>query len=144
MTAIQGDGWAPLPVAPVHEPAMARLPTGRHAVKKLAKQVGLDRRGASRNRAGGFDAAHHRQGMFKAGLIPTIHEKPRHRKTTTRARQRFVNAAIQALRRRGERTIAGEDPCKRWLRRVDHSQPRHDGMQLLAYPLMNLREFCGT
>ena len=82
--------------------------------------------------------------MFKAGLIPHINEKPRNRKTTTRGRTRFFNAAIQALSRRVERTLAWEDQFKRLRRRFEHIQQRHYGMKLMAYTLINLRAFCGA
>jgi hypothetical protein len=101
-------------------------------------------RGASLNLDGGFDAAHNRQGIVHAGLLPNIPENPRHRKTTQRGRKRLVNAAIQALRRRVERPLAWADQGKRLLRRFKRSQQRHYGMQLLAYTLINLRSFCGV
>jgi transposase len=144
ITDTQGDVLAPVPMAPVHETDMVRFPEGLNALKQVAKEGGLDLRGAYLNRDGGFDAAHHRQGMFNAGLIPHIPENPRHRKRAKRGRQHFFNEAIQALRVRVERTCAWEDTCKRLLRRFEHIQQRHDGMKLMAYTLINLREFCGT
>ena len=82
--------------------------------------------------------------LFHAGLIPTIQEHPRHRKTTKRGRQRVFNAAIQARRMHVERTCAWEDTFKRRLLRFDRRQQRHYGMKLMAYTLINLREFCGV
>jgi hypothetical protein len=144
MTDTHGDGLAPLPGAPVNETHMALLPKGLQALKKLAKQVGLDLRGASLNLAGGFDSAHNRKCIFNAGLIPNINENPRNRKTTKRGRKRFFNEAIHALRMRVERTFAWEDKFKRLLLRFEHIQQRHYGMKLMAYTLINLREFCDT
>jgi hypothetical protein len=43
-----------------------------------------------------------------------------------------------------ERTCAWEDTFKRLLLRVDRRQQRHYGMKLMAYTLINLREFCGV
>jgi len=131
-------------VAPVNETDRVLLPEGLPALKKVAQEVGGDLRGASRNRDGGVDAAHHRQCMFTAGLIPHIPENPRTRKRPKRGRQRLLNAAIQALRMRGERTFAWEDKCKRLLRRFACIQQRHDGMKLMASTLSNLRAFCGV
>jgi hypothetical protein len=54
------------------------------------------------------------------------------------------HAAIQALRRRGARPVAWEDTCQRLRLRLERLQQRHYGMQGLAYPLLNLRTFCGT
>ena len=82
--------------------------------------------------------------MFNAGLIPNITEHPRHRKTTKRGRERLFDAAIHALRRRVERTLAWEDKGKRLLLRFERIQQRHSGMKLLAYTLINLRSFCGV
>jgi hypothetical protein len=144
MTDNHGYVLAPLPVAPVNETDMALLPKGLQALKKLAKQVGLDLRGAYLNLDGGFDSAHNRKCIFNAGLIPNINENPRNRKTTKRGRKRFFNEAIHALRMRVERTFAWEDKFKRLLLRFEHIQQRHYGMKLMAYTLINLREFCGT
>jgi transposase len=131
-------------VAPVNETDMILLPKGLKALKKVAKKVGLDLRGASLNLDGGFDSAHNRKCIFNAGMIPNIKENPRHRKTTKRGRKRFFNEAIHALRMRVERTFAWEDKFKRLLLRFERIQQRHYGMKLMAYTLMNLREFCGT
>jgi hypothetical protein len=139
-----GSVLAPLPVAPVNETDMVLLPKGLQALKKVAKQVGLDLKGAYLNLDGGFDSAHNRKCIFNAGLIPNITEDPRNRKTTKRGRKRFFNEAIHALRMRVERTFAWEDTFKRLLLRFEHIQQRHYGMKLMAYTLMNLREFCGT
>ena len=139
-----GSVLAPVPVAPVNETDMVLLPQGLHALKQVAKEVGLDVRGAYLNLDGGCDAAHNRKCIFKAGMIPNIKENPRNRKTTKRGRKRLFNAAIHALRMRVERTFAWEDKFKRLLLRVERIQQRHYGMQLMAYTLINLREFCGT
>jgi hypothetical protein len=104
----------------------------------------VDLRGALPNLDGGCDAAHHRQGMFHAGMIPNIPENPRNRKGTKRGRKRLFNAAIHALRLRVERTLAWEDTFKRRLLRFERLQQRHDGMKLLGYTLINLRAFCGV
>jgi transposase len=123
---------------------MVLFPEGLKALKEVAKEVGLDLRGAYLNLDGGFDAAHNRKGMFHAGLIPNIKEHPRNRKALKRGRKRLFNEAIHALRMRVERTFAWEDKVKRLLLRFERSQQRHYGMKLLAYTLINLRKFCGT
>jgi transposase len=122
---------------------MTLLPESLKALKQVAKQVGLDLRGASLNLDGGFDSAHNRQCMFNAGLSPNIKENPRNRKTPKRGRKRCFNEAIHALRMRVERTFAWEDTFKRLLLRFERIQQRHYGMKLMAYTLMNLRAFCG-
>jgi len=130
-------------VAPVNETDMVLLPQGLNALKQVAKQVGLDLRGAYFNLDGGFDSAHNRTCIFNAGLIPNIKEHPRNRKTPKRGRKLFFNEAIHALRMRVERTFAWEDTFKRLLLRFERIQQRHYGMKLMAYTLINLRAFCG-
>jgi hypothetical protein len=84
------------------------LSSGLQALKQVAKEVGLDLRGASLNLDGSFDFAHNRQMIFNAGLIPNIKENPRNRKITKRGRKRFFNEVIHTLRMRVERTCAWE------------------------------------
>jgi hypothetical protein len=135
---------APVPVAPVNETDMVLLPQGLHALKEVAKEVGLDLRGAYLNLDGGFDSTHNRTCIFNAGMIPNSKENPRNRKGTKRGRKRLFNAAIHALRMRVERTFAWEDKCKRLLVRFERIQQRHYGMKLLGYTMINLRAFCGV
>src|SRR5207248_10528629 len=90
----------PVPVAPVNETDMVLLPEGLKALKRVAKEVGLDLRGAYLNLDGGCDSAHYRKCIFNAGLIPNIKENPRNRKHTKRGRKRLFNATIHALRMR--------------------------------------------
>jgi transposase len=59
-------------------------------------------------------------------------------------RKRLFNAAIHVLRTRVDRTFAWEDKFKRLLLRFEHLQQRHFGMKLMAYTLINVREFCGA
>jgi hypothetical protein len=82
--------------------------------------------------------------MFNAGMIPDIKENPRNRKHMKRGRKRLFNATIHALSTRVDRTFAWEDKFKRLLLRLEHIQQRHFGMTLLAYTLINVREFCGA
>jgi hypothetical protein len=76
MTENQGYVLAPVPVAPVNETDMVLFPEGLQALKKVAKEVGLDLRGAYLNLDGGFDSAHNRKCIFNAGMIPNIKENP--------------------------------------------------------------------
>ena len=123
---------------------MVRLPEGRQAGKKVAKQAGVDLRDAYVTLDAGCDATDHRTGMFNAGMIPNITEPPRHRKRPKRGRKRFFNAAIHALRTRVDRTLAWEDKFKRRRLRFEHMPQRHFGMTLMAYTLIKVRGFCGA
>jgi hypothetical protein len=144
LTDNHGYVLAPVPVAPVNETDMVLLPKSLKALKQVAKEVGLDLRGASLNLDGGFDSIANRKCMFNAGLIPNIPENPRNRKGTKRGRKRLFNAALHTLRLRVERTFAWEDKFKRLLLRFERIQQRHYGMKLMAYTLINLRAFCGA
>jgi hypothetical protein len=121
---------------------MVLLPQGLNVLKQVAKEVGLDLRGAYVNLDGGFDSTRNRKSIFNAGMVPNILENPRNRKRTKRGRKRLFNAAIHALRMRVERTFAWEDKFKRLLLRFEHIQQRHYGMKVMAYTLINLRAFC--
>jgi hypothetical protein len=61
---------------------MVLFPEGLKALKEVAKEIGLDLRGAYLNLDGGFDSTRNRKCIFNAGLIPNINENPRNRKTT--------------------------------------------------------------
>jgi hypothetical protein len=135
---------APVPVAPVNETDMVLLPESLRALKKVAKEVGLDLRGAYLNLDGGFESTRNRKCIFNAGLIPNNPENPRNRKHPKRGRKRLFDAAIHVLRMRVERTSAWEDKFKRLLLRFERIQQRHYGMKLMAYTLINLRGFCGV
>jgi transposase len=123
---------------------MILLPEGLKALKRMAKTVGFDLGGAYLNLDAGFDSTHNRKCIFNAGMIPNIKENPRNRKRIKRGRKRLFNAAIHALRTRVDRTFAWEDQFKRLLLRFECIQQRHFGMKLMAYTLINVREFCGA
>ncbi len=59
---------------------MVLLPKGLKALKEVAKEVGLDLRGAYVNLDDGFDSRANRKCIFNAGMIPNIKENPRNRK----------------------------------------------------------------
>jgi hypothetical protein len=144
MTDNHGYVLSPLPVAPVNKTDMILRADGLKALKRVAKMLGLVLAGAYLNLDAGFDSTYKRKLIFNAGMIPNIKENPRNRKHTKRGRKRLFNEAIHALRTRVDRTFAWEDTFKRVLLRFEHLQQRHFGMKLLAYTLINVREFCGA
>ena len=146
MAITDNNGYvvSPLPIAPVNEADMVLLPEGLKALKRVAKLTGLVLKDSYLNLDGGFDSKANRKAIFNAGMIPNIKENPRNRKTTKRGRKRLFNEAIHALRARVERTFAWEDKFKRLLLRFERIQQRHFGMKLMAYTLINVREFCGA
>jgi transposase len=134
---------APLTIAPVNEVDMVLLPAGLKDLKRVARAVGLDVTGAVLNLDAGFDSKANRKCVFNAGLKPNIKENPRNRQQPQRGRNRFVAERLYKLRFTVERTFAWEDKFKRLLLRFETKQIRHLGFKLLAFTLINLRDFCG-
>ena len=91
----------------------------------------------------GFDSKTNRKCIFNAGLRPNIKENPRNRQKPKRGRKRFFADALYKLRFIVERTFAWEDKFKRLLLRFETKQIHHLGFKLIAFTLINLREFCG-
>ena len=141
---VENHGYvlSPLTVAPVNEVDMGLLPQGLKALNHVTREAGLERSGAVLNLDAGFDSKAHRKSVFTAGLKPNIKENPRNRQTPKRGRKRFCDAALYKLRFLVERTFAWEDQCKRLLLRFETKQSHHLGFKLIAFTLINLREFC--
>jgi transposase len=133
---------APLTIAPVNEVDMVLLPAGLKDLNRVARAVGLDVTGAVLNLDAGFDSKANRKCVFNAGLKPNIKENPRNRQQPKRGRKRFFDEMLYKLRFTVERTFAWEDKFKRLLLRFETKQIRHLGFKLLAFTLINLREFC--
>ena len=74
---------------------------------------------------------------------PHYAEQPCTHKRPKRAGKRLGNAAIHALRLRGERTCAWAGPCRRLLRHGAPRPQRHAGMQCVASPLCHWCACCG-
>jgi hypothetical protein len=134
---------SPLTVAPVNEVDLGLLPKGLKDLKRVALAVGLDVTGAVLNLDAGFDSKANRKCIFTAGLTPNSKENPRHRQKPKRGRKRFFDEILYKLRFTVERTFAWEDKFKRLLLRFETKQVHHLGFKLLAFTLINLREFCG-
>ncbi|HKA53178.1 MAG TPA: transposase, partial [Candidatus Binatia bacterium] len=98
--------------------------------------------GAVLNLDAGFDSKANRKGVFNAGLKPNSKENPRNRQKPKRGRKRFFDTALYKLRFIVERTFAWEDKFKHLLLRFETKQSRHLGFKLIAFTLINLREFC--
>jgi len=134
---------SPLTVAPVNEVDLVLLPDGLTDLKRVAREAGLDVTGAVLNLDAGFDSKANRKSVFKVGLKPNSKENPRNRQTPKRGRKRFFDDALYKLRFIVERTFAWEDKFKRLLLRFETKHIRHLGFKLIAFTLINLREFCG-
>jgi hypothetical protein len=134
---------SPLTIAPVNEVDLMLLPAGLKDLKRVACEAGLDLTGAVLNLDAGFDSKANRKSVYNAGLKPNIKENPRNRQKPKRGRQRFFDEVLYKLRFIVERTFAWEDKFKRLLLRFETKQNRHLGFKLIAFTLINLREFCG-
>lgn len=145
IAVVENHGYvlSPLTMAPVNEVDMGLLPEGLNALKRVAREAGLDLAGAVLNLDAGFDSKANRKGVFNAGLKPNIKENPRNRQKPTRGRKRFFDVALYKLRFIVERTFAWEDKFKRLLLRFETKQSHPLGFKLIAFTLINLREFCG-
>ena len=141
---VENHGYvlSPLTMAPVNEVDMVLLPDGLKDLKRVTREAGLKVTGAVLNLDAGFDSKANRKSVFNAGLKPNIKENPRNRQTPKRGRKRFFNGALYKLRFIVERTFAWEDKFKRLLLRFETRQSHHLGFKLLAFTLINLREFC--
>jgi len=118
------------------------LPDGLKDLKRVARAVGLKLTGAVLNLDAGFDSKANRKSIFNAGMKPNIKENPRNRKKPKRGRKRFFDEVLYQLRFAIERTFAWEDKFKRLLLRFETKQKYHLGFKLIAFTLINLREFC--
>ena len=134
---------SPLTIAPVNEVDMVLLPQGLKDLKRVARAAGLTLPGAVLNLEAGFDSKTNRKCIFNAGLRPNIKENPRNRQKPKRGRKRFCDDALYKLRFIVERTFAWEDKFKRLLLRFETKQIHPLGFKLIAFTLINLREFCG-
>ena len=134
---------SPLTIAPVNEVDIVLLPQGLKDLKRVARAAGLTLPGAVLNLDAGFDSKTNRKCIFNAGLRPNIKENPRNRQKPKRGRKRFFDDALYKLRFIVERTFAWDDKFKRLLLRFETKQIHHLGFKLIAFTLINLREFCG-
>jgi transposase len=118
------------------------LPDGIKDLKRVAASAGLDLEGATLNLDAGFDSKANRKCIFNAGVKPNIKENSRNRKITKRGRKRLFDDALYLIRFTIERVFAWEDKFKRLALRYETKQKRHLGFKLIAFSLINLREFC--
>jgi transposase len=142
---VENHGYvlSPLTIAPVNEVDLVLLPEGLKDLKRVVRAAGLAVSGAVLNLDAGFDSKANRKCVFNAGLKPNIKENPRNRQKPKPGRKRFFDNALYKLRFIVERTFAWEDKFKRLLLRFETKQSHPLGFKLIAFTLINLREFCG-
>jgi hypothetical protein len=139
----RGNVLSPVRIAPVNEVDIVLLPDRLKDLKGVTREVGLDLTGAVLNLDAGFDSKGNRKCVFNAGMKPNIKENPRNRKKPKRGSKRFFDEVLYQLRFTIERAFAWEDKFKRLLLRFETKQICHLGFKLIAFTLINPREFCG-
>jgi transposase len=138
----QGYVLSPLTIAPVNRSDSVLLPDGIKDLKRVAAGADLDLKGTMLNLDAGFDSKANRKCIFNAGMKPNIKENPRNRKTIKRGRKRFFDGALYQMRFTIGHVFAWEDKFKRLVLRYETKQKRHLGFKLIAFSLINLREYC--
>ena len=137
-----GHVLAPFPVAPVNVNDCVLLPDSLSELMRITRRIGVSLKGSILNLDGVFDSKKNRKAIFNRGLVPNIRENRRNRKKTKPGPKRMFDQAVHALRLAIERTFAWEDKFKRLLLRFERIQSRHLSFKLVAYALINLRQFC--
>lgn len=141
---VENNGYviAPFPVAPVNVSDTILLPDSLNELMRIVRKLGLSVKGSILNLDGIFDSKKNRKSIRNRGMIPNIPENKRNRKRPKPGPKRFFDAAVHQLRSVVERTFAWEDKYRPLLLRFERIQSRHYGFKLIAYALINLREFC--
>jgi transposase len=144
LAIVDNNGYiiAPYTIAPANKNDCILLPDSLGHLSHIARKVGLSIKGSILNLDGGFDSKKNRKHIFNRGMIPNIPENKRNRKKTKRGRKRLFDEAVHNLRLTVERTFAWEDKFKRLLLRFERIQSRHFTFKLLAYTMINIRQFC--
>ena len=141
---VDNNGYilAPYTIAPVNINDCILLPNSLAHLSNIARTIGFSIKGSMLNLDGAFDSGKNRNLIFNRGMVPNIPENKRNRKKTKRGRKRLFDAAVHQLRLTVERTFAWEDKFKRLLLRFERIQSRHFTFKLLAYTMINIRQFC--
>lgn len=121
---------------------MVFLPDSLNGLSRLGREVGIDFKNSTLNLDAGFDSKRNRKCVFNHGLKPNIKENKRNRKKPKRGRKRFFDQELYDLRFVIERSFAWKDKFKRLLLRFECLSKLHAGFKLLAFTLVNLRDFC--
>jgi len=146
MAIVDNNGYilSPMTVDSVNRHDTILLPKSLNHLSQLKKSIGLELKGTLFNLDAGFDSLINRKYIFNRQMKPNIKENPRNRQQPKRGRKRLFDKEIYSLRYCVERTFAWQDKFKRLLIRFETIQARHQAFKLIAYTLINLREFCTT
>ena len=134
---------APFLAAPGNASEMTLFPNAFKALKKIIKQLGISIAGSIMSLDAGYDSRANRKEIFNAGMVPNIKENPRNRNNPKRGRPRLYREYIfQERFKTIERDFAWEDKFRKLVIRYERHSCIHYGFKLLAYALINLRNFC--
>jgi transposase len=134
---------APFVAAPGNRNESPLLKAALLQVTRMAKTVGLDLNKTLVSLDRVYDSRANRKTIFNRGMIPSIPENRRGRKTPERGRKRFYDPALfQERFFTIERVFAWEDKFKRLLLRFERISQLHYALKTLAYTMINLRHFC--
>jgi hypothetical protein len=136
---------APFLAAPGNRNESPMLIESLHPLRDIAGKVGLDLQGTVMSLDGVYDSRRNRKAIFNAGMVPNIPFNKRNRKKPKPGPKRLFDPKIFEERFRTiERLFAWEDKFKRLLLRFERISRLHYALKLLAYTMINLRNFCSA
>jgi hypothetical protein len=136
---------APFIAAPGNRNESPLFIDGLHHLRAIADEIGLDLKGAIMSLDGAYDCRRNRKAIFNCGMKPNIPFNKRNRKKAKPGPKRFFDPEIFEERFYTiERVFAWEDKFKRLLLRFERISRLHYALKLLAYTMINLRNFCSA
>jgi transposase len=133
---------APFVTAPGNCNESSLLPNALKNLTDIARTIGLNLVKSVLSLDGAYDSRLNRKAIFNRGMVPNIHENQRNRVSTKRGRKRFFNQEIFDERFATiERVFGWEDKFRRLLIRFERISKLHYAFKLLAYTMINLRNF---
>jgi len=144
MAIVDNNGYilSSMTVDSVNRHDTTLLPQSLNHLTNLKKSIGLELNGTLFNLDSGFDSLVNRKYIFNRQMKPNIKENPRNRKSVKKGRKRLFDPQAYSLRFCVERTFAWKNKFRRLLIRFETIAARHLALKLIAYTLINLREFC--
>jgi transposase len=143
---VDNNGYilSPMTFNSVNRHETTLLPSSLNHLSHLKKAIGLELKGTILNLDAGFDSLVNRKYIFNRQMKPNIKENPRNRQHPKKGRKRLFDQEVYSRRYCVERTFAWKDKFKRLLIRFETIQARYQAFKLIAYTLINLRDFCST
>ena len=138
-----GNVLSPYTIAPANRHESPLFDHALKSLKSVFKKINVSLKGIMMSLDSAYDSRKNRKLIFNSQMIPNIKRNKRNRKAKKRGPKRFFDPDIWIERLHIiERTFAWEDKFKRLLLRFERISANHFGMKLLAYAMINLRNFC--